>query len=518
MPAIVLTWIDSLGHTAAKHRVLLAFCQLIGNFPFESKSVAEPQPQWGVRHRTRGTSESSVLSAHLNGKPPSKDEASILQYLKDLAMTGSQKLDGILRAVAEAAQRRTQASGAAVAMWKDGAMVCRARSGETAPPLGAKLSSDTGISGECLRTGQTQYCADTENDPRVDVEVCRSLGLRSIVVLPVKGWRGVNGILEVFSTEPDTFSEGDLAFLQQLAAIAERARSFQPQGATGAAKTPMEEPQAQGMLPASDRVRDVAAIFFSGRSRPLVIGGAVVAMFLLGVVIWLGWRGPADASPAAQSLPSVVSKVEAARPTDKDPVWAANPGGESLTPQKRPAGVPVQLASKIDVLPPPPPKARSDAPLLTADAAAISVTPHQSASHPVEEALVAEPPPLPASSPGSSALAPLLASPVSSPPISSLPVSEGVSGGRLTRRVSPIYPPQALLMRLQGKVVLEGTVIEDGTLRDLKVLEGHPVLAKSAVQAVERWRYTPYQLDGHPVKIQTTITVDFKLPSDTPSR
>jgi protein TonB len=84
--------------------------------------------------------------------------------------------------------------------------------------------------------------------------------------------------------------------------------------------------------------------------------------------------------------------------------------------------------------------------------------------------------------------------------------------------VSPIYPPQALLMRLQGKVVLEGTVIEDGTLRDLKVLEGHPVLAKSAVQAVERWRYTPYQLDGHPVKIQTTITVDFKLPSDTPSR
>lgn len=480
--------------------------------------MAEPQPQWGLRQRTRGTSEGNLLSANLNGKPPSKDEASILQYLKDLAMTGSQKLDGILRAVAEAAQRRTRASGAAVGMWKDGAMVCRARSGQTAPPLGAKLSSDTGISGECLRTGQSQYCADTENDARVDVEVCRSLGLRSIAVLPIKGWRGINGILEVFSTEPDAFSESDLAFLQQLAAVAERARSFQPQGATGAAKTPMEEPQAQGMLPASDRVRDVAAVFFSGRSRPFVIGGAIFAMFLLGVAIWLGWKGPADASPAAQSLPSVVSKVEAARPMDKDPVWAPNPGGESLTPRKTPAGIPVQLASKIDVIPPPTPKAQSDQPLLTSDAAAINVTPHKTASPPAEEALVAEPPPLPAPDPGSSALSPVLASPVSSPPLSNLPVSQGVSGGRLARRVSPVYPPQALLMRLQGKVVLEATVLEDGTLRDLKVVQGHPLLAKSAIQAVERWRYTPYQLDGHPVKIQTMITVDFKLPSDTPSR
>ncbi len=479
--------------------------------------MAEPQPKWGIRQGARGISDRSHLSGILNGSPSLADEAAILQYLKDLAVTGGHKLDGILRAVAEAAQRKTGATGAAVAMWKDGAMVCRARSGETAPPLGATLSSDTGISGECLRTGQAQHCADSENDPRVDVEVCRTLGLRSIAVLPIQGWRGINGILEVFSTEPRAFSQSDLAFLQQLAAVAERARTFQPQGASGIAKTAVQEPQVQGILPASDRVRDVAAIFFTGRSRPFVIGGAVIAMFLLGVVIWLGWRGPAEASPAAQSSPAVISKVEAARPPDKDPVWAADPGGETVIPQKTPAGIPVKMASSIEVIPQPK-TTRNDQPLLSADAAAMSVAPHQPVSHDVEEARVVEPPSLATSGGGSSALAPLLGSPVSSPQLSQGAVSKGVSGGRLTHRVSPTYPSQALLMRLQGKVILEATIVEDGTLHDLKVVQGHPVLAKSALQAVERWRYTPYQMDGRPVKTQTTITVDFKLPSDTPAK
>lgn len=478
--------------------------------------MAEPQSPWGLRQGTRDTPKSSHASATLNGNPLRTDETAILQYLKDLTVAKGQKLDGILRAVAEAAQRNTRATGAAVAMWKDGAMVCRARSGETAPPLGAKLNSDTGISGECLRTGQTQHCADSENDPRVDVEVCRTLGLRSIAVLPIQGWRGINGILEVFSTEPGAFSQRDLAFLQQLAGVAERARAIQPQGATAIAKTPVEEPQVQGILPASDRVRDVAAIFFNGRSRPFVIGGAVVAMFLLGVAIWLGWRGPAEASPAAQSSPAMISKVEAARPLDKDPVWAQNPGGETLIPQKTPAGIPVKMASNIEVIPET--IKRNDQPLLSADAAALSVVPHQPLSRPVEEPAVGEPPALNATNTGSSALAPLLGSPVSTPQLSHLAVSQGVSGGRLTHRVSPTYPAQALLLRLQGRVVLDAIIAEDGTLHDLKVVQGHPVLAKSALQAVERWRYTPYQLDGRPVKTETTITVDFKLPSGTPIR
>jgi protein TonB len=94
----------------------------------------------------------------------------------------------------------------------------------------------------------------------------------------------------------------------------------------------------------------------------------------------------------------------------------------------------------------------------------------------------------------------------------SAPVSQGVTGGRLVHRVAPVYPAQARLMRLEGTVILAAMVMEDGTVRDVKVVEGSSVLAQSAVDAVKRWRYKPYQLDGKPVKNETTITINFKFP------
>ena len=463
------------------------------------------------------------MSDNSNARPSEMDEATILLYLRDLVTAGDKKLDAVLRAIAEAAQRQTGASGSAVAMWKEGAMVCRARSGETAPPIGAVLSSDTGISGECLRTGQSQHCADTEDDPRVDVEVCRTLGLRSIAVLPIQGWRGVNGILEVFSTEPGSFSAKHLAFLQQLAAVAERARAIQPHGASAAKPpvAPAEQAQLQGLLPASDRVRDVAFAFLGQRSRPLVLVGAVVAMLLIGGAIWLGWRGPAEASPRSNSLTPAVSKVDAARPPDNDPVWKPNPGGVAvpLQPQqKTSAGIPVQLASKIDPIASS--KTETDQPLLTQDATAAITVP-QEAARPttvttVEESVAVEPPPLPST--GGSLLGGLLERPGSAPKLSNLAISQGVTPGRLIRRVAPTYPPQALLLRLEGKVILDATIFEDGTVHEVSVVKGQPVLARAAKEAVERWRYSPYELDGQPVKTKTTITVDFKLPSDAPLR
>jgi GAF domain-containing protein len=162
------------------------------------------------------------------------DEGAALSLLKELIAAGEHGLDTILSSITEVAQQLTGASGAALAMWKDGAMLCRARSGGTAPALGAQLSAKTGISGECLRTGKIQRCADTENDPLVDLEVCRSLGLRSIAASPIPGWRGINGILEVFSTQPTAFTEKHIDLLQELAALAERARAAQSQGASPA--------------------------------------------------------------------------------------------------------------------------------------------------------------------------------------------------------------------------------------------------------------------------------------------
>ena len=456
-----------------------------------------------------------------SSQSPDPDEATVLASLKEIVAAGGQRLDSTLGLIVEAAQRWTGASGAAIAMWKDGAMVCRARSGQTAPPLGAKLSADTGISGECLRTAKMQHCVDTEDDPLVDPEVCRSLGLRSIAVVPIQGWRGINGILEVFSTDPATFTERHLAFLQQLTALAERARAAQPYGATPASKARVEEPPAEGLLPASDRVRDVAAVLLGRRARPFVLGSVALLATLLAIVIWLGWRGPAEASSQKTKVPQAVAgTVVPARPPDNDPVWKANPGGESLFPSKTSAGIPVQLASKVDVISQPvipqpvvpQSETQPDQPLLAADGAAQAALPHDTATAPAVEALTVEPPLVPAGESNTASLQGVLSSPSAVPELSPSAVSQGISGGRLVRRVSPTYPAQALLLRLQGKVIMDAVIFEDGTVHDVKVVQGHPVLARAAVEAVQRWRYKPYELNGQPVRTQTQITIDFKQP------
>ncbi|HEY6302672.1 MAG TPA: TonB family protein [Terriglobales bacterium] len=439
------------------------------------------------------------------------DESTALSSLKEMIAAGDHRLDAMLGTITGAAQQLTSASGAALAMWKDGAMVCRARSGDTAPVLGARLSAETGISGECFRSGQIQHCTDTENNPLVDAEVCRSLGLRSMAVLPIQGWRGVNGILEVFSTQPAAFREAHIVLLQQLATLAERARASQPHGASSVAPKPssaVEKPQPSGLLPASDRVGDVVLASLGTRSRPFVLGvGGLVAIALFALVIWLGWRGPnetdgkAHAATAASVVAATVTTATA-HPPDNDPVWKENPGGETLIPlsAKPSAGSPVKLASKADVLPRQ--KTHADRPLLLADVAADAVIRHdgrtsrvssqtsaQTGSHP-DETAVTEP-----SSPGSPAL-----------------VWRRISGGQLLHRVEPVYPAEALLSHLEGRVILAAMVMEDGTVSDVKVIDGSPILVPSAVDAVEHWQYTPFELDGKPMKNEIGIKIDFKLP------
>jgi TonB family protein len=409
-------------------------------------------------------------------------------------------------------------------MWKDGAMVCRARSGDTAPALGAQLAAETGISGECLRTGKIQHCMDTENDPLVDVEVCRGLGLRSIAVLPIQGWREINGVLEVFSTQPAAFTEQHIALLQQLAALAERARTAQPHGASSAAPNlPLKKSRPTGLLPASDRFGEVALAFLSTRSRPFVLGAAgLIAVSLLALVIWLGWRGPDGTDGKAHTAtPSSVNaatvNTATAHPPDNDALWKANPGRESMLVSigKTSAGTPVKFASQVDAVA----GILVERTPVLADATANVATPHdlpgaQTGSHidsRSDETAGAELPSLPADSTNQSVLNGVLSAKLSLPRFSA-PVSQGVSGGRLLYHVPPVYPAQARQARLEGTVILAAMVMEDGTVRDIKVVEGPPVLAQSAVDAVKTWRYKPYQLDGKPVKIETRITINFKFP------
>jgi protein TonB len=86
-----------------------------------------------------------------------------------------------------------------------------------------------------------------------------------------------------------------------------------------------------------------------------------------------------------------------------------------------------------------------------------------------------------------------------------------VEAARLIFQPKPEYPPLAKMARISGSVKLEAIISRDGTIQDLKVLSGHPLLVKSALEAVQRWRYQPTLLNGEPVEVVTEIDVNFTL-------
>jgi periplasmic protein TonB len=90
-------------------------------------------------------------------------------------------------------------------------------------------------------------------------------------------------------------------------------------------------------------------------------------------------------------------------------------------------------------------------------------------------------------------------------------VSSGVSTGMLVRKVPPSYPPLARQARIQGTVVLQATISKEGSIENLQLISGHPMLAPAAIEAVKQWKYKPYLLNGEPVEVETQVQVNFTL-------
>ncbi len=101
------------------------------------------------------------------------------------------------------------------------------------------------------------------------------------------------------------------------------------------------------------------------------------------------------------------------------------------------------------------------------------------------------------------------------PPEARLPrriqVGGHVEAAKLVFQPKPEYPLLARLARIQGRVRLEAVIGRDGTIEDLKVIGGHPLLVNAALEAVRQWRYQPTLLNGKPVEVETEIDVNFIL-------
>jgi protein TonB len=94
-------------------------------------------------------------------------------------------------------------------------------------------------------------------------------------------------------------------------------------------------------------------------------------------------------------------------------------------------------------------------------------------------------------------------------PTGPLHVSSGTMAGALISRPDPVYPPIAKAAHVQGAVILHAVISKQGTIENLTVVSGPQMLQGAAVDAVKRWKYKPYQLNGEPTEVDTTITVNF---------
>jgi periplasmic protein TonB len=103
------------------------------------------------------------------------------------------------------------------------------------------------------------------------------------------------------------------------------------------------------------------------------------------------------------------------------------------------------------------------------------------------------------------------APPPPKPTVTRITRGGNVQAAMLINRVTPIYPPLARQTRISGTVRLHAIIAKDGTIKQLEVISGHPLLVQAALDAVRQWRYRPTLLNGEPVEVDTTIDVIFSL-------
>lgn len=458
--------------------------------------------------------------------------------------------EAALRKIAEAALSATGASGAALALRRNGSVLCLARAGEMAPPLGARLDDHSGISGECLREGHALCCHDTETDTRVDAEACRSLGLRSLAVAAVRNGDQIIGILEVFSPHPAAFTERHMEVLRQLAELVLESTETvveQPGLAEPAAEsTPLEltpllakpadkllpnEPMASSrsslvvtsraavdmhsaVMPATPLPGDVniaaymaahekAQSQLHSRVPKLVLVGLATVLFA-SIVGWsLGHRKSRVTATVAAAQPvapyalvsSGAETVALVNPIAKpSPDVSAAESGESKAERES-----LTNAASLD-------RIANATHRVTKPIRVVRNAPATDAGSDTAPQLVTEN----GDGKPNETVSSLLNTPLSLPQRAP-PISQGVEGGELESKVAALYPAQARAVGQHGTVVLQALVAEDGSVRDVKIVSGPPLLRQAAADAVKRWRYKPYKLNGHPIAAQTEIKLEFKL-------
>jgi TonB family protein len=411
-------------------------------------------------------------------------------------------LDLVLHDLADEARQVVGATGAAIALERGGELVCRAAAGSTAPDLGVRIHTESGLSGICVKQGRLQLCADTESDDRVDAEACRRLGVRSIAVIPLFSAELVIGIFEVFSARPNAFSAEEVKRLEPLAATAAQTVKAARQKATPSTDTrsnPQPETTSAPGSPAlsiDSIMEKVSPMDPAVRVlRWLIIGLAMPLLVLIGFD--LGWRRVASPEPApgVPSHEEQAAESQNATETQQSPSSSSSSSTSSATVAAKAkgrndlsshGGLVIYQNGKVIYREFPRARGNQELPPQTRpesnnSAVAASVGLQQGQSGVAEGASVSSLPP-------------------------------GITGGRLLQSLRPQYPPEAIRDKREGSVLLHGTVAENGGMQDLEVVNGDPILSQAALAAVQQWKYEPYRRNGKPINMPIDISIEFNLP------
>lgn len=190
--------------------------------------VGEDQDEYRVGEDQIGP-VAATFSARHRMRPRHRGPVAVSHSLIN---AGEIDLEPGISIIAEKAQVLTGATGAAIALRRGNEIICRARTGRTAPDVGVRLQTGRGLSADCVRTGEVLLCNDAETNPRVDWATCRRMGVRSILAAPLRHFQRTLGVFEVLSSTPGAFDNNDVATMQFLSgmmvATISRLSSLQP--------------------------------------------------------------------------------------------------------------------------------------------------------------------------------------------------------------------------------------------------------------------------------------------------
>jgi TonB family protein len=481
-----------------------------------------------------------------------------------------------LTVIAQRAQAFTNASGTAIALSEGNAdeIVCRARSGSAAPDVGAALRVEGTFTGLCIQSGKELRCDDAETDTRVDTAAIRALGIRSMVVTPIREDNKVIGVLACFAPTAHAFTITHVAVLKtmadQISILLQKERRAKGEGVHAEAPLPAPKPVASAPAPLPPPVV----------IKPASSGTATAAV-------------PARVPAVAKAEP-IKTEVAAPVPFPKreekqNPEIKANFGTfDSVAAEdKKSAATPkllmaaaavlvvaaistffvmksrsastavpvqhaqenassspgeVQTAASVPAPSSAQPLKATSQPVSNAAAKNVSFADNRKehehvTSSPEKTAAPAEKTEKPspatvaissgpshlsasASAPQNVEISPTLS--MSTPAVSLSALARPDSTGapavaqselepmRVLKTIPPVYPAIARVRRLSGSVVVQVTVGKDGRVHNPQFISGQPVFRDSAFDAVKQWQFKPAMLNGQPIEQTTQIKMDFK--------